>query len=153
MSSKKDNLTEEIQLVEELVRKAYSLISPIPYEYDLKWLMKQDERNALFEKNPKCFLRLRRMGSSGLYDIPFFPICNRSGIIDPQMIALSLKMVDKLAGNDRIDQDALIITATKLRALQKKFSKEIPKPVEAATRKAQVTKFINNVAKKFRTKK
>jgi len=115
--------------------------------------MKQDEKNALFEKNPKCFLKLKRMGSSGLYDIPFFPICNRAGMIDPQMIALSLKMVDRLAGNDRIDQNALIVTATKLKALQKKYSKEIPRPVEAASKKAQVTKFINNVAKKYRVKK
>ena len=153
MADKKDNLNEQFQLIEELVRRAYSLISPIPYSYDLQWLMKQNEKNALFEKNPKCFLRLRRMGSSGLYDIPFFPVCNRSGMIDPQMIALSLKLVDRLAGNDRIDQDALIITATKLKALQKKYSKEIPKPTEMASKKANTTKFINSVAKKFRVKK
>jgi len=149
MSNKKDNLNEEIQLIEELVRKAYQLISPIPYSYSLKWLMKQDERNALFEKNPKCFLLLKYMGR----DIPMFPVCNRSGMIDPQMIALSLKMVDRLSANDRVDQDSLVVTATKLKALQKKYSKEIPKPADMAGRKAQVTKFLNNVAKKFRIKK
>jgi len=153
MSNKKNSLNEQLQLLEELVRKVYSLINPIPFSYDLQWLMRQDEKNALFEKNPKCFLRLRRMGSSGLYDIPFFPVCNRSGMIDPQMIALSLKMVDKLAGNDRIDQDALIVTATKLKALQSKYSKEIPKPTEMASKKSAVTKFINSVAQKFRVKK
>jgi len=33
MSNKKNNLNEDIQLLEELVRKAYQLISPIPYSY------------------------------------------------------------------------------------------------------------------------
>jgi hypothetical protein len=149
MSDKKENLTEGIKLLEELVRRAYQLISPLNYEYDLKWLMKQDEKHALFEKHPKCFLKLIHMGR----EISFFPICNHAGMIDPQMIQLSLKMVDKLVGNDRVDQDALVMVATKLKALQNKYIKEIPRPMEAASKKATVTKFINNVAKKFRVKK
>lgn len=143
MSNKKENLNEHIQLLEELVRKAYQLISPIPFSYDLEWLMKQNNRNALFEKNPGCFLKLRRMGR----EIPFFPICNRNGMIDPQLIDLSLKLVDKLSGNDIFDQNHLLIIASKLRSLRKKYSNEIPKPTEVASKKSLVTRFINNVAK------
>lgn len=149
MSDKKDKLNEQLQLLEELVRRAYQLINPVPFSYDLKWLMKQNERNALFEKRPKCFLKIKHMGR----EIPILPVCNRSGIIDKEMIDLSLKMVDRLAGNDRVDQDALIVTATKLKALKSKYSKEIPKPSDMAGRKAHVTRFINNIANKFRFNK
>jgi len=146
MSDKKDDLNENIQFLEELVRKAYELISPIPFDYDLKWMMKQDHRNALFEKNPKCFLMLKRMGRQ----IPFFPVCNRAGITDPRMIDISIKMIDKLAGNDQIDQDHLIVIAQKLQALKSKYSKELPKTTEMASKKAQVTKFLNKVKSKFK---
>jgi len=148
--NKKENLNENIQLLEELVRKAYELISPIPFDYELKWLMKQDHRNALFEKNPKCFLKLKRMGRSDLYEVPFFPVCNRAGMIDPQMIDLSLKMVDQVAGNDRVDQDSLVVVAQKLKALKSKFSKELPRTNEMGAKKAQVTKFLNRVKNKYR---
>jgi len=146
MSDKKENINENIQLLEELVRKAYQLISPIPFEYDLKWLMKMDHRNALFEKNPKCFLKLKHLGR----EIPFFPCCNRAGITDPKMIDISIKMIDKLSGNDQVDQDALIVTAQRLKALKSKFSKELPKTNEMGTKKAHVTKFLNKVKNKFK---
>lgn len=144
--NKKENINENIQLLEELVRKAYELISPIPFDYDLKWLMKQDHRNALFERNPKCFLMLKRMGR----DVPFFPVCNRAGAMCPKMIDISLKMIDKLSGNDQIDQNALVVTAQRLQALKSKFSKEIPKTNEMAAKKAQVTKFLNKVKDKYK---
>lgn len=143
---KQENLNENIQLLEELVRKAYSLISPIPFSYDLNWLMKQDNRNALFEKNPKCFLKIKHMGR----EIPFLPCCNRAGITDPKMIDISIKMIDKLAGNNQVDQDALIVTAQRLKALKSKYSKEIPKTNEAGAKKAQVTKFLNKVRSKYK---
>lgn len=152
MTNKKNNLNyleEDLELLEELIRKAYQLISPISYEYDLKWLMKQDNRTGLFEKHPKCFLKLKMMGR----DIPFFPICNRGGMISPAFISLSLKMVDRLVGNDRVNQDHLVVVATKLNVLKKKYDKEIPRPTEMASKKANVTRFINSVAKKFRVKK
>lgn len=144
--NKQENLDENIQLLEELVRRAYELISPIPFDYELKWLMKQDHRNALFEKNPKCFLKLKHMGR----EIPFFPCCNRAGITDPQMIDISIKMIDKLSGNDQVDQDALVVTAQRLKALKSKFSKELPKTNEAGAKKAQITKFLNRVKDKYR---
>jgi len=146
MSDKKDNLNEQFQLLEELVRKAYSLISPIDFSYDLKWLLKQDHRNSLFERNPKCFLQLKLMGRS----VPFFPVCNRAGMTDPKMIDISIKMIDKLSGNDQVDQDALVITAQRLKALKSKFSKELPKTNEFGAKKAQTTKFLNRVKDKYR---
>jgi hypothetical protein len=139
-------LNEQFQLLEELIKKIDEVMSnPINYEYQLKWLMSQDNRKKLFEKNPKCFLMMKQMGR----EVPFFPICNRMGSVDPAIIKLSMKMVNKLMGNDVVDQDHLVVILQKLNSLNNKFEKEIPKPSDMAAKKANVTKFIKRLKNYF----
>lgn len=139
-------LNEQFQLLEELIKKIDEVMSnPINYEYQLKWLMSQDNRKKLFETNPKCFLMMKQMGR----DVPFFPICNRMGAVDPTIIKLSIKMVNKMMGNDAVDQDHLVIILQKLNGLSNKYSKEVPKPSDMASKKANVTKFIKRLKNYF----
>lgn len=81
--------------------------------------------------------------------LPFFPICNRMGSVDPMIIKLSIKLANRLAGNDAIDQDSLAVILQKLNNLNNKFEKEIPKPSDMAAKKANVTKFIRRLKNYF----
>jgi len=142
----KKTLVEHFELLEELIKKIDEVMSnPISYDYQLKWLMSQDNRKKLFETNPKCFLMFKNMGRQ----LPFFPICNRSGSIDSKIIKLSIKLANKLAGNDAVDQDSLTVILQKLNNLNNKFEKEIPKPSDMAAKKANVTKFIRRLKNYF----
>ncbi len=115
------NIKESFIELQSLLDKAKEIIHPIPYEYELKFLLKQCNRKKLFEDNPKCILPLN-MGRM----IPFLPVCNRSALIDPNMIDLSIKMANKLIGDERIEQNQLFETIDKLKLLKKKhFRKNI----------------------------
>ncbi len=139
-------LNESFELLEELIKKIDEVMdNPINYEYQLKWLMSQDNRKRLLETNPKCFLMFKNMGRQ----LPFFPICNRMGSVDPTIIKLSIKLANKLAGNDAVDQDSLTMVLQKLNSLDNKYSKEIPKPSDMAAKKANVTKFVNRLKNYF----
>lgn len=139
-------LNEQFQLLEELIKKIDEVMdNPINYEYQLKWLMSQCNRKKLFETNPKCFLMMKQMGR----DVPFFPICNRMGAVDPAIIKLSIKMVNKMMGNDAVDQEHLVTILQKLNGLSNKYSKDIPKPSDTAAKKANVTKFLKRVKSYF----
>lgn len=133
-------LEKHIQILEELVRKADSLISPITYHHKLQWLLNKDARKELFERNPKAFLPIKMDE-----EIPFFPITNRMGMHDPDVITFSLKLANRLKGDPRIDQDHLYMIVTKLERLQKKYENEVPKPAGAAAKKALITKLIQKI--------
>ncbi len=115
-------LQEAYQILDELLRQANSLISPITHHQDLALLtpdyMKQDSA-----KNPTCYLKLSTGRKHTL-----FPLCSRNGIHSPQMIKFSLKMAEKLNNFDEVDRDKLNIVIHKLNALHQKFSRPIPKP-------------------------
>jgi len=140
---------EQFELLDELIRKVHSLIGPYDIHDELKWLMQRDVRKKIFEKFPKCFLSLRSKGRF----IPFFPICNMTGKEDPEMIAFSMKMADKMKDKPDIDQKELDIIVVKLQRLHNRFNKEIPKPPNVAAKKGVITKSlktIGNYLKKIR---
>lgn len=91
----------------------------IDFNYELKWLMKQDNRHALFEENPFCFLSLNVDETM----IPFFPVCSQNAEISPKMIEFSLKLASKLINNKRVNQKYLQLTTEKLNLLKRKHSK------------------------------
>lgn len=136
-------INEDLKILDELVRKAYELIAPYDVHDDLEWLMNKDMRTKHLEKHPKCWKSLKKQGR----ELPFFPICNRMGMEDPAMIDKSMQIADKMKDKPDIDQDKLLYTLRGLAALKKKFSKEVPKPVDAAARKGKVTKSMNTVGK------
>jgi hypothetical protein len=74
-----------------------------------------------------------------------FPVCNRSGMEDPDIIAISLKVANKLAGRSDINTNELVVILKKLKMLQTKFSKDIPKPSDMAARKGMSTKELNQI--------
>jgi len=119
-----NKIDDQLHQVSELIRRVSELITPdspmIDYNYELSWLMKQDNRNTLFEKNPFCMIPLK-IGRL----VPFFPICSRSAVANPRMIDFSLKLANRLQGNERICQESLQEAIKKLEDLKSKYSKKI----------------------------
>jgi len=136
-----DNTNERFEVLDELIRKAYSLIAPYSTDYRLKWLMNRDLRTKHFERFPKCYLFLMMRGRQ----VPFFPICNRMGMEDPDIISFSMKLVEKLKDRPEIEGEQLDAVLIKLKKLHSKFSKEIPKPTGMAVKKAFITRLFNNI--------
>ena len=99
MSNKqKDN----IKHLSELIRKANDLINP---EDSVAYLQKKDLWDRLYGEKPKCFLKLMPIGRD---TSPYLlPLCNRAGYEDPKVIAIALKMVQKLMDekSDRFDNN------------------------------------------------
>lgn len=138
-----DHIEEKLQVLDELLRKAYSLISPLDIYSDLKWYLKRDLRKAQMEKFPKCFIVIKnKMGR----DIPF-PICNVMGMTDPRMVSFSLKLADALKDKPDIEADRLSRCIHTLRRLYARFNKDVPTPAPEAARKATTTKSFNAIAK------
>lgn len=136
----KKTLNEHYKVLHELIRKVDSLISPISVDSKLKWLMNKDVRTKLFEEKPKCFLTMN-IGSKSMV----FPICNRSGMEDPDIINISIKVANKLANRKDINREEIVVVLSKLQFLLKKFSKDIPKPTNMAASKAISTREINQI--------
>jgi len=131
---------EDLSILSELIRKAYSLIYPDNYNYELKMLMDKTYRTYLSTRCPKCYMPVN-IGR----DVPFFPVCNRGAIIDPKIIDFSLKLSNKLLGHEKVNQDHLNGIIVKLKTMKNKFEKEIPKPNEMSIRKSAVTKNLNKI--------
>ena len=132
---------KQFELLDELIRKVHSLMGPYNIHDELKWLMKRDIRKKMFEKFPKCFLSLRSRGRS----LPFFPICNRSGSEDPEVIAFSMKLANKLKDKPDMDQKHLDIILVKLQRMHSRFNKEIPKPPDVAAKKGMITRTLKTI--------
>jgi len=135
------SLNERFEVLDELIRKVYSLIAPHSIDYRLKWLMDRDLRTKHLERYPKCYLSLTMRGRQ----VPFFPICNRTGIEDPDIISFSMKLAEKLKDRPEIEGEQVDAILVKLKRLHSKFSKEVPKPYGMATKKAFVTRLFNNI--------
>ena len=130
-----ENLNEDFKVLNELFRTAYSLISPITHHDDLNRLTPEFvQQDAI--KRPGCYLRLGQGA-----DHTLFPICNRYGYKDPQMIKFSLKLAHKIAKKqgDR-GMEGMIV---KLEKLSKKYSKEVPKTNSQAALQGIATKKFN----------
>jgi hypothetical protein len=135
-------INEDFQHIEELIRKVNSLISPITVHSDFKWLMDKKNNGKFKEQYPKCVLPIN-IGRTIIYA----PICNRLGSEDPVMIGLAHKLVCKLSGHEKMHEmrGELQIAKMKLEKIMRKFSKDIPKPTDMASKKAGVTIALNKI--------
>ena len=136
------NLDEQLQIVDELIRKVTKNLSPFD-ENDLSWLQKKDVRDRLHGDHPKCFLTMKSNYGDPL---PMFAICNRMGVQDPKVIALSMKLAKRLQDDGKFDGNELEGIHSKLKNLHSRYSKDIPKPPVEAGRKGQQTKRFNDVS-------
>ena len=107
-------------------------------------MQKQDIRDRLYGKFPKCFLAFKGIGSR---PIPFFPICNRAGMMDPKMIAFSKRLVTKMQESNKFDNDDLAGINVKLDRLYSRYTKEPIKPSVEAAKKGLQTRLFNNIKK------
>lgn len=139
------NVTNEFNMLTELLRKANSLINPISYSKELDSVF---HNKSLSQKCPKCYLSLASRGRDNL----LFPICNMAGTEDPRFIRFSLKLANKLRALNKFDTIAIDGIIKKLENLNKKFSKDIPRPSNMAARKGGITKDFNIVDRYIKEK-
>lgn len=99
--------------LEKLLEQAENIVNNPTYDFREKWLMDKDFRTQTFEKNPECVLTLKGMGR----EIPFFPVCNRTALNDPDFILYAIKAAKGFEGNPSIDPDSAKSVVVKLAKL------------------------------------
>ncbi|OQB41577.1 MAG: hypothetical protein BWY04_00757 [candidate division CPR1 bacterium ADurb.Bin160] len=135
--------TKKLKTLQELQRIINNHILPQTQEEYKDWFKNKDNILDLFDKHPKCVYPLH-MGQL----VPFFPVCNKRGFHDINIIRFSLEMAKKMAEeeNPEHDQEELQIVITKLQRLEKKFSLDtVPKTDDAAYRKRKITLILNKI--------
>jgi hypothetical protein len=136
---------QDYMYLEELIRKVDGYLMPYPTD-DMDYLYSKDLRDRLYGKNPKCFIKIKGIGR----EFPtLLPICNRHGHKDPKVIAMTRNVLRKLM-NDKaglFDGNEMLELLGKLDRMYNVYSKDIPKPPEAAGRKANVTRMMNRIKK------
>ena len=133
------NLNEDYKNLNELIRTAYKLISPMTYHDDVNRLTPEFVMDDA-KKRPGCYLKLGQGA-----DHTLFPICNRYGYKDPKMIKFSLKLAKKVAERN-IGHDTTTVII-KLQKLLNKYNKTIPNTNSQAALKGQATKTFNKKMK------
>lgn len=140
----------ELKILQELIRSIYDKIDPVD---KFKYLHDKHIKNTLYGEKPKCFLRLNRIGQD---TSPYLlPICNRAGFEDPDIISLSIKLVQKLITDktNSYDTNDLNKILSRLQHSHNIFSKKIPHPANMAGHKSNTTKMFNNIKKHLKLRK
>ena len=128
---KKKQMLHEMEMLQELVRKIQNVLSPHTHQQDSEYFSDATKSVEFYNKYPSCFVK---MGVGRKHFL--FPICNRMGFEDPKMIKLSLRLADRMYNLKDVDGDSLNIVITKLNEYDRKFSKDIPKPISLAVLKS-----------------
>jgi len=139
------SIKKEFEVLHELVRKMNSLVSPMSYHDTLKDLRTKPAYDVFKGDFDKCVIPWK-VGAQQMH----LPICNRFGMIDPQMIELSKKVVKKMRSVSPQEDDSTNIIITKLDRLHKKYSRDIPRPTDRAYHHGQITKFKNKLLNNLR---
>ena len=134
---------KQFQQLTELLRKASKLLYPFTEQEDMAYMQKKDIRDRLYGKFPKCFLAIKGKGR----DIPFLPICNRMGMMDPKMIAFSKRLATKMQESGKFDSENLTEVMGNLDRLYSKYTKEPIKPTVEAAKKGLQTRLFKNIKK------
>jgi len=138
-----------LQHLEELIRTASNHL--LTKEEKIGYIMNPELKQRLYGKFPECFISLKRMGrDTSAY---LLPLCNRAGIIDPEVIKISYAAVGKLLSDSSgmYDVNDLQGILDKLDRLKARYNKEVPKPPQQAARKAIVTRMFNNIKTHLKT--
>lgn len=136
-------MAKELQNLEELIRLASQHL--LTKEDKLLYITRPELRDKLYGKFPECFISLKRMGrDTSSY---LLPLCNRAGMIDPDVIEISVKVIQRLMSDPSgmYDINQLQTILDKLDRMKARYKKEVPKPPQQAGRKAVVTRMFNNI--------
>jgi len=123
-------------------------MDPTSKEEKIKFLMDPVARKRVYEQYPNCVLPIKYLGAENVQ--PYFFVCSRNGIKDPDMINFAIKLCDKLEAMKHIDQDHLCMIKKKLMLMRARYDKPIPTPFENSYRKARSTMKLNRVMKGLR---
>ena len=134
-----DALQESFEVLEELLRQANNLISPITYHDDIKRLT-PDFVMGDAKKNPGCYLKMG-IGQKHI----FFPICNRAGMKCPHIIKFSLKLANRLNDLEHAHPERVTTVIAKLTRLLHRYDRPVPKPSRAAGVKSLATQKFNQL--------
>lgn len=132
-----------LQHLEELIRTASNHL--LTKEEKIGYIMDPKVKETLYGKFPECFISLKKMGrDTSAY---LLPLCNRAGIMDPEVIKISYAAVGKLLSDPSgmYDVNELQGILDKLDRMRSRYNKNIPKPPKAAARKAVVTRMFKNI--------
>ncbi|MFW6242523.1 MAG: hypothetical protein ACOC2W_00020 [bacterium] len=143
--SRKENLKQ----LQELIRKVDQIVNKqerdstdlTDFHSDSNWFRNKDIHKKLYETNPECYVSVTLPGRNPA----LLPICNRTSVQDPQVIAMSMKAVKKLNKLGKCDKATRDVLLAKLVKLQKRLDREDPKPYSSSSRKAKLTKYMNNM--------
>lgn len=132
-----ENLNEDFKVLSELIRTAYKLISPISYQDDIK-RMSPEFLKRDYVKTPNCYLAAGDGNNNTI-----FPICNRYGYKDPDMIRFSLKLAKKIVDQQGSDQRDIPGVIVKLEKMLNKYDKPVPNTMSQAIAKSLATRKFN----------
>jgi len=139
----KEKNKQGTQHLEELIRTVSDHL--LTKEEKIGYIMNPELKQRLYGKFPKCFISLKKMGrDTSAY---LLPLCNRAGIIDPEVIQISYTAVGKLLSDSSgmYDINDLQTILDKLDRLKARYKKTVPKPPQQAGRKAVVTRMFKNI--------
>lgn len=153
VNDNKDQINEDnkdFQRLQELVRKLDNILSTErdkdkKIESKVSWYVNPTLRSRLFNSNPECFVSIghdkRRPA--------FLPICNRHATQDPEVIALSMKLIKHLNKMGKCDNKTKEITLARLKKLNTRLNKNAPNPYKYSAKKAKLTKYVNDLRNKI----
>lgn len=139
-------MEKRIEHLEELIRTASRDL--LTKEDKFGYLHRPELRQRLQGDHPECFISLKAMGAIGRNTSNYMlPICNRAAIVDPDVIDVSIKAIQRLMSDQSgtYDINGLQTILDKLSRMKDRYSKTVPKPPSTAGRKAVVTRMFNNI--------
>jgi len=137
--------TKTVKLLHELIRVADSMITGMTPQDKLDWINSIDDqaRMKMFQNKPKCILPIKYMDSETLQ--PYFVICNRQGMADPDMIKIAMDKCRQEIGSSKVDQEHLLATLKRLMRLYKIYSNGPASCPQMAYLKGKATRRLNSI--------
>lgn len=141
---------KDMERLQELVRKLDNILSiekdkEKKLESKISWYVNPTLRSRLFKSNPECFVSIGHKDRR----TAMLPICNRYATQDPEVIAVSMKLVRHLHKMGKCDDKSKEMTISRLKKLNTRLGKNVPNPYKYSARKAKLTKYMNDLRAKI----
>lgn len=146
--SDKKVINEELEKLDELIRKVDKMLLPDEMRYDANWFMNMDIRRKMLETHPKCFVSLTVPYNNPVY----LPICNRTAVEDPLFVRLSKRVAKNLKKRGKVDPKIVDNVLAKLDKIDNRLKHDIPKPYTSSQRKKNMTQFLNRIRTQLKSR-